>query len=254
MSFDVSATAYGRFMGQYSEPLAALFADWSGIRPGQRALDVGCGTGALTEQLVQRLGTSAVAAVDPSVSFVEATRRRVPELDIRLAGAENLPFADAEFDVALAQLVVHFMTDAVTGLREMARVTRVGGLVAACVWDHAGDRGPLAAFWNAVHDLDPDTPGEATLAGAHEGHLAELFADAGLQQIESSSLTVTRRFATFDDWWQSYTLGVGPAGAYVSGLSDGDREALRDRCATVLPAATFEVSAMAWCARGIVAA
>lgn len=254
MSFDVSASAYGRFMGQYSEPLAALFADRSEVHRGQTALDVGCGAGALTAQLAGRLGTSAVVAVDPSASFVEATRQRLPGLDVRLAGAEELPFADARFDVALAQLVVHFMTDAVRGIREMARVTRAGGIVAACVWDHAGDRGPLAAFWRAVHDLDPDAAGESSLPGTREGHLAELFTAAGLGRIESSSLTVTRRFATFDDWWQPYTLGVGPAGAYVNALSDEAREALRAHCAESLPAAPFEVSALAWCVRGVVGA
>ncbi|MHC5796973.1 class I SAM-dependent methyltransferase [Lacisediminihabitans sp. FW035] len=252
MSFDVSASAYGRFMGQYSEPLAGLFVDWSEVDADQRALDVGCGTGALTEVLAGRLGTGAVAAVDPSASFVEATRQRIPGVDVRLATAEELPFADAAFDVALAQLVVHFMTDAVRGIREMARVTRTGGLVTACVWDHAGDRGPLSVFWSAVHDLDPDAPGEATLPGTRDGHLAEIFAAAGLGRIESSSLTVSRRFATFDDWWQPYTLGVGPAGAYVNGLTDDAREALRAHCAESLPAAPFEVSALAWCARGVV--
>jgi SAM-dependent methyltransferase len=254
MSFDVSASAYDRFMGQYSELLADLFADWSQIHPGQRALDVGCGTGALTEQLARRLGTSAVVAVDPSASFVAATQLRVAGLDVRLAGAEHLPFADAEFTVTLAQLVVHFMTDAVGGLREMARVTRAGGLVTACVWDHAGDRGPLTSFWNAVAELDPDASGEAALAGTREGHLVELFADAGLQQIESSTLTVTRHFDSFDAWWRPYTLGVGPAGAYVNGLTHAERIALRDRCAELLPAESFAVSAMAWCARGVVAA
>ncbi|QNE46283.1 class I SAM-dependent methyltransferase [Glaciihabitans sp. INWT7] len=252
MSFDVSAAAYGRFMGQYSEPLAPLFADWSQLQPHYRALDVGCGTGALTEQLARRLGTGAVAAVDPSPSFVEATTRRVPGLDVRLAGAEHLPFGDGEFDAALAQLVVHFMADPVAGLREMARVTRSGGLVTACVWDHAGDRGPLATFWRAVHDLDPTAAGEAKLAGTREGHLAELFSVAGLHSIESSALSVTRHFASFDEWWHPYTLGVGPAGAYVSGLTDGRREALRMRCAASVPTAPFEVSALAWCARGVV--
>ena len=252
MSFDVSASAYGRFMGQYSEPLAALFAEWSGVHAGQRALDVGCGGGALTEQLAERLGTSAVVAVDPSASFVEATRQRIPGLDVRLGHAEELPFGDADFDVALAQLVVHFMTDAVGGIRQMARVTRAGGMVNACVWDHEGGKGPLADFWNAVHDLDPDAPGEAALPGTREGHLAELFAEAGLQRIESSTLTVTRRFATFDEWWQPYTLGVGPAGAYVNGLSADARGALREHCSELLPATSFAVSALAWCARGVV--
>src|SRR5579859_4600193 len=122
MSFDVSADAYLRFMGRYSEPLAPQFADLAGFGRGQRALDVGCGPGALTAVLVSRAGAEAVSAVEPSASFVAAARERLPGADVRQAAAERLPFPDGVFDVVLAQLVVHFMTDPVTGLREMARV------------------------------------------------------------------------------------------------------------------------------------
>ncbi|UFS60552.1 class I SAM-dependent methyltransferase [Subtercola endophyticus] len=253
MSFDVTADAYLSFMGRYSEPLAGLFADWSGVRRGQRALDVGCGAGALTEQLVMRLGAPAVAAVDPSASFVSATQQRLATVDVQQAGAELLPFADAQFDAVLAQLVIHLMPDAVAGLREMARVTKPGGLVSACVWDHAGEHGPLATFWNAVHDLDPDEPGEATMPGTSDGDLAALFSSAGLVEVEASSLTVTRHYDSFDEWWQPYLLGVGPAGAYAAELSDAERSALRARCVELLPAGAFDVSALAWCARGVVA-
>src|SRR6478752_9646005 len=123
MSFDVAADAYTRFMGQYSEPLGVQFLDLADPQPGQRALDVGCGPGALTAQLVDRLGVTAVAAIDPSESFVDAARARFPGLDVRQGVAEELPFPDAGFDLALAQLVVQFMSDPVVGLREMARVT-----------------------------------------------------------------------------------------------------------------------------------
>lgn len=247
MSFDVTADAYARFMGQYSEPLAERFAEVAQVRAGQRALDVGCGPGVLTARLVERLGPDAVSAIDPSASFVAAARTRFPAVDVRSAVAEDLPFPDDSFDLALAQLVVHFMTDPVSGLREMARVTRPGGLVAACVWDHAGGGGPLATFWRAVHDIDPAAPGEAELAGAREGHLTELCEAAGLTSIEPASLTVTVPFATFADWWEPYTLGVGPAGAYVAGLDEARREVLQARCARLLPSAPFEVAASAWC-------
>ena len=129
MSFDVSADAYLRFMGRYSEPLAARFADLAGIRPGQRVLDVGCGPGALAAELVSRVGAGAVSAVEPSASFVAAARDRLPGVDIRRSPAEQLPFGDGVFDAAMAQLVVHFMTDPVAGLREMGRVTRPGARV-----------------------------------------------------------------------------------------------------------------------------
>ena len=249
MTFDVPADAYDRFMGRYSEPLAAQFVDLAQVREGQRALDVGCGPGALTAQLVQRLGPGAVTAVDPSPSFVSAARARLPGVDVLPGTAEQLPFADDHFDLALAQLVVHFMADPVAGLREMGRVTRPGGVVATCVWDHAGGSGPLSTFWQAVRDVDPGAPDEAGLAGAREGHLVELCDAAGLRDVEPGRLTVTVGFATFEDWWEPFTLGVGPAGGYVARLDEPRRAVLRERCAERLPPAPFEVSASAWCVR-----
>ena len=250
MSFDVSADAYSRFMGRYSEPLAAEFVALLGLRDDARVLDVGCGPGALTRELVQRLGTAAVCAVDPSVSFVAAVRDRIPGIEVHRAAAEELPFADDRFDCAVAQLVVHFMTDPVAGLVEMARVTRSGGLVAACVWDHGSAAGPLSAFWRGVHALDPDAKGEAALAGAREGDLAELFGKAGLHDVESTVLTVHVRFASFQDWWDPFTLGVGPAGTYVARLDATRRAELASECAGLLPPAPFEITASAWTALG----
>lgn len=248
--FDVTADAYGRFMGQYAEPLAVPFLEFAGVRTGQRALDVGCGPGALTAQLVQRLSAKDVAAVDPSGSFVEAISARLPDVDVREGSAEQLPFPDNSFDCALAQLVVHFMTDPVAGLREMARVVGPDGVVATCVWDHGGDGGPLTDFWQAVHDIDPDHPGEAELPGTREGHLAQLSESAGLRGIESGKLTVEVGFASFSDWWDPYTLGVGPPGAYVAQLDVARRDLLRDRCEQRLPPAPFTVRGSAWCAKG----
>src|SRR4051812_32261226 len=141
-------------MGRYSMPLAPLMADFAGVVPRQRVVDVGCGPGALTSELVRRAGADSVSAVDPSEPFVAAAKERHPGVDVRLASAEQLPFGDDEFDVSLAQLVVHFMADPVKGLGEMRRVTRPGGVVAACVWDHAGGTGPLSPFWEAAHELD----------------------------------------------------------------------------------------------------
>ena len=236
-------------MGRYSEPLAGLFADLAGIRRGQRALDVGCGPGALTAELVRRLGGDAVGAVDPSEPFAAAVAERFPGVDVRLAAAERLPFGDAAFDATVAQLVVHFMASPVAGLAEMGRVTRPGGVIAACVWDHAGGRGPLAAFWQAVRELDPRAPDESGLAGVREGHLAQLFGQAGLTVTGATALTVQVQHATFDDWWQPFTLGVGPAGAYVAALDGEHRAALRERCRVKLsPPAT--ISATAWAITG----
>jgi len=249
MSFDVAAESYGRFMGRYSEPLAAEFVRLADPQPGQRVLDVGCGPGAVSARLVERLGAPAVCAIDPSAPFVAATRERLPGVDVRQGTAEALPWADDAFDQALAQLVVHFMTDPVAALREMARVTRPGGLVAASVWDYAGARSPLSVFWTAVRELDPEHPGEAELAGARPGHLAELFHAAGLREIAAGELTVRVRVGGFDDWWQPYALGVGPAGTYLAAQDDAARKQLRARCAARLPAGPFEMSATAWVVR-----
>jgi SAM-dependent methyltransferase len=252
VSFTVAADAYDRFMGRYSVPLAPQFADFAAVAAGQRVLDVGCGPGALTAELVGRLGPAAVSAVDPSEPFVAAARERHPGVDVRRSAAEQLPFEDQTFDAALAQLVVHFMADPVVGLRELARVTRKDGVVAACVWDHAGGGGPLSVFWDAARELDPDVEDESQLAGSREGHLAELFQAAGLREIEESALSVNVEHRSFEDWWEPFTLGVGPAGAYAAGL-DAERQArLRELCREMLPAAPFALSARAWAARGLV--
>jgi SAM-dependent methyltransferase len=252
VSFTVAADAYDRFMGRYSVPLAPLLADFVGVAAGQAVLDVGCGPGALTAELVRRLGPAAVCAVDPSETFVAAARQRHPAVTVRRAAAEQLPFADRAFDAALAQLVVHFMADPVVGLREMGRVTRSRGVVAACVWDHEGDTGPLSVFWDAARELDPDVKGESGLAGASEGHLAQLFHDAGLGEIQENTLSISVRHRSFEEWWEPYTLGVGPAGSYVAGL-DADRQAqLCELCRNLLPAAPFVLTARAWAVRGFV--
>jgi SAM-dependent methyltransferase len=250
MSFTVDPDAYDRFMGRYSAPLAPGFADVGAIEHGLHVLDVGCGTGALTAELVRRLGPGRVAAVDPSERFVAALRDRQPGVEVRQAAAEVLPFEDGTFDAALAQLVVHFMADPIAGLREMARVTRAGGVVAACVWDHAGRRGPLSPFWRAARDLDPDVQDESRLAGVAEGHLGGLFEAAGMRDVENGGLTITVEHATFDAWWEPFTLGVGPAGDYVTHLDESRRTALRDHCRELLPDAPFSLSALAWTARG----
>ena len=251
MSFDVPADAYDRYMGRYSRQLSAQMADLAGVRPGQRVLDVGCGPGALTAELVTRLGADAVAAVDPSESFVAATRERHPGVDVRHASAEELPFADRSFDGAIAQLVVHFMADPVAGLAEMARVTRRDGVVAACVWDHASEQGPLSHFWRAAHVHDPDVRDESELAGAREGDLARLFEAAGLREIEASVVTASVEYPSFDAWWEPFTYGVGPAGAYLVALDDDRKAQLRDTARGGFASEPFVISARAWAARGL---
>ena len=246
MSFDVSADAYARFMGRYSRPLATAFADVIAPSPGQRVLDVGCGPGALTEELAHRVGADHVSAIDPSELFVAAVRRLLPTVSVARGGAEHLPYPDAAFDVVLAQLVVHFMTDPVAGLTEMARVASPGGTVGANVWDHSEGRGPLSTFWRAVREIDPAASDESHLAGVAEGQLVALFEGAGMTAPSATTLSVPVAHPSFEEWWQPFTLGVGPAGDYVARLDAGAQEQLRDRCKQLLPRPPFTFEAAAW--------
>jgi SAM-dependent methyltransferase len=246
----VAADAYDRYMGRYSVPLAPQLADFAGVTGGT-ALDVGAGTGALTGELVRRLGPAAVTAVDPSEPFVDALRERFPAVTALRAAAEHLPFADDAFDAALAQLVVHFMSDPVGGIREMGRVTGSRGTVAACVWDFEGDEAPVSVLWAAASALDPQVEGEAHRAGARAGHLAALFEQAGLRAVEDGTLAVTVGHPTFEDWWEPFTLGVGPGGAYVAGLDPEQVEGLREECRRRLPEPPFALTGRAWAARGL---
>ena len=134
----------------------------------------------------------------------------------------------------------------------MARVTREGGVVAACVWDHAGGKGPLSLFWGAVRQLDPDVEGESRRAGAREGHLGDLCRSAGIHEIDESTLSVDVNHPSFQEWWEPFELGVGPAGDYLSGLDPKRLAQLRELCRAMLPAPPFTVTAQAWAARGLV--
>jgi SAM-dependent methyltransferase len=252
MAFDVPSAAYQRFMGEFSDVLAGPFTDYAGVAPGSamRVLDVGCGPGALTAELVSRLSASHIAAVDPSVPFVAAARKRLPEIDVREGAAENLPFESDTFDAAMAQLVVLFMKDQAAGLSEMARVTRPGGVVAVSSWDHASGRGPLTKFWTAVRELWPQDR-DVDERGMPAEALANLLAGAGLRDIEVTDLTAIRRYETFEEWWEPHTLGVGPVGDYYCALDEDQRAALRAKAAETTPEIPFTVEAVATAARGI---
>ncbi len=252
MSFEVPAAAYDRFMGVHSRQLASQMIDLAGLTPDDRVLDVGCGPGALTTELVQLLGADSVAAIDPSESFVAAARERHPGVNVQRGTAEALPHPDSAFDAALAQLVVHFMADPVAGIREMARVTRPDGVVAACVWDHAGERSPLAPFWAGAHQLDLDVLDESGLAGAREGHLVELFEASGLRDVEQSEVVARIEYASVDDWFEPFALGVGPAGAAYAKLDPQQKAELDERCREILGPPPFELVSVAWAARGVV--
>jgi SAM-dependent methyltransferase len=248
MSLD-AADAYDRFMGRFSRPLATPFAEFAGLPPDGRVLDVGCGPGALTAELARRAGPERVTAVDPSADYVAALRGRQPGVEVIQAPAEKLPFEGDSFAATLAQLVVNVMDDPVAGVREMARVTREGGVVAACVWDFT-DGGPLGPFWAAAKALDPEVETGSVCPGSRAGHLADLFRAAGIGDVVDGAVAVDVEHATFEDWWEPFTLGVAPSGAHVAGLDPDRRAALRELCRERLPEPPFVVSAKAWVARG----
>jgi SAM-dependent methyltransferase len=252
-TFSVDGDSYDRFMGRYSAGLAASFADAAGVTAGHSALDVGCGPGALTRELVDRLGSDRVAACDPSPAFVVACSERFPEVDVRPGRAEELPFESGTFDHALAQLVLHFVSEPDRAVDEMRRVVRPGGTVAACVWDFADGMEMLRAFWDAAVAIEPDAPDEAgTLRFGGPREIAELFVAGGLDDVHEVTLTTSSRYESFDELWAGFLAGIGPAGAYCVGLDSERRERLRstlfDRLGS--PEAGFTLGAVARCAVG----
>jgi len=250
-----SGAAYDGFMGRYSRVLAGLFADVAEVARGQQALDVGCGTGALTGELVRRLGAGAVTACDPSAPFVEECRARHPGVDVRTGGAEALPFGDGVADRVLAQLVLHFVGDPRVAAAEFRRVLRPGGVVAACVWDFDEGMQMLRAFWDAALAQDAEAPDEArTMRFGRPGEIAQLFADHGFEDVVESTLKVSCTYGDFDELWAGFLAGVGPAGGYCVSRTDDERTRIRDELLVRLgaPAGPFALTAAARCARATV--
>jgi SAM-dependent methyltransferase len=233
--------------------------DFAGTEPGMRALDVGCGPGALTAALADRLGRENLSAADPSEPFVAACRARLPGVEVVLAPAEKLPFVDDSFDATLSQLVVNFMRDAQAGVHEMARVTRPGGVVASCVWDYAGEMTLLRAFWDAAREVDPERAAAAdegvVMHWCGDGELAELWRDSGLCDVRFGALTVGAAYTDFEDLWSPFTTGIAPSGAFCKSLDEDQRAALHDAYRRRLGVGNgpFELTARAWAAAGRVA-
>ncbi|MEZ5102726.1 MAG: class I SAM-dependent methyltransferase [Thermoleophilia bacterium] len=250
-TFRVAGDAYDRFMGRYSRPLARLFADAADVRPGQRALDVGCGPGALTSELVARLGADAVASVDPSEPFVTACAERHPGVDVRVGRSEELPYADASFDRVLCQLVLRFVSDAPRAVAEQRRVGRPGGLVGACVWDSTSGMEMLDAFWQAARVVSSSATSDDLLLGG-PGEIVALLEAAGLEDVVESELRVESTYTDFDELWDAFLLGVGPAGSLALGLDDERRERLRQELLLRIgsPVGSFTLRGMARCAVG----
>jgi SAM-dependent methyltransferase len=249
-SFQASGDAYDRFMGRYSRPLAIAFADAAGVESAMAVLDVGCGPGALTGELVTRLEPGHVSAFDPSPPFVAECRVRHPGVDVRPGRVESIPFDDDTFDCALAQLVLHFVTDPELAAREMRRVVRPGGTIGACVWDFSEGMEMLRRFWDAALIVDPDAPDEArTLRFGRQGEIAELFEAADLHDIVETTLQVSSTYEDFDELWSGFLAGIGPAGTYCTSLPEERRVALRAELFTSIgrPSGSVTMPAVARC-------
>jgi len=239
--FRVDGDAYDDFMGRYSTLLARRFADFAGIGAGMRVLDVGAGTGALTGELVSR-GASAAAA-DPSPEFVAAFRKRFPDVEVHEAPAEELPFGSGTFDVALAQLVVAFVSDAPAAVAEMARVAR---RVAVCMW------GVAEVDMFAAIDRTAVAIGASNLSEPRRYRTPQEIHDllAPLGEIESAELDVTAGYRDFDEFWQTLQRGVGPAGHWIASLDVEAHERAHDELFRQLgsPGGSFELNARAFAA------
>jgi len=234
-----SDTAYDSFMGRFSTRLAPLFADFAGAEGF--VLDVGAGTGALTAELVRR--GLRVAAGEPAPAFVAALRSRFPGVDVREAGAEDLPWADETFDAALAQLVVAFMQDAHAGIREMQRVVHSGGTFAVCMWDSKGME-MLAAIDRTRNALGD--PGEGVLPYRTREAIEELVPGATIELLE-----VDADYTDFEDFWTALAGGSGPAGAWAAALGEEQRDAARTELFRQLerPEGPFTLTGRAWAAK-----
>ena len=250
MTFDVAPEVYDAYMGRFSAPLARLFAEWADLPDSGEILDVGSGPGALTAVLVERYDAASVTAIDPSATFVAAIEQRLPGVEARLGAAEALPFPDDSFDASLAALVVHFMADAAAGAAEMVRVTRTGGVVAACVWDQENDRGPFSPYLRAVRAEAGPRPRRGA-PGTRRGDLVRLLEDAGCTDTAEAELEVAVGYETFDGWWDVHVHGTGTIAGALDGLDADAVARVRSRAFADLGEGPFTVRATAWTARGL---
>jgi len=251
---------YEQYVGRWSRKIAPLFLSWLKIPAGRRWLDVGCGTGALCATIVDRCSPSSVVGVEPSEGFLETTKRNLSDQAVLHQGtATAIPLGDASVDVVVSALVLNFISDQRAALLEMARVTRNEGTIAAYVWDYAGKMELMRVFWDAAVELNPSA------ANLDEGvrfpmcspePLKKLFAGAGLRGVEVKPLDVPTQFENFDDYWQPFLGGQGPAPAYAMSLDEAARAHLRDNIRKRIPtmaSGAILLNARAWAVRAAVA-
>jgi len=259
--FSASA-GYERFMGRWSQALAPRYIDFAGLKDGDRVLDVGTGTGSLGSAIETRMPSSRVVGIDPSEGFIAFARKNSKSNRARyeVGDAQALKFEDASFDSTLALLVMNFVPDHDKAIVEMRRVTRPRGVVSACVWDYNEGMQMLRFFWDEAVAIDPSSEpkDERHMKLSHEGQLAALWKSAGLVNVLEKPLTIDQAFSSFDDFWDPFTKGVGPGGAYVVSLSEDRRAQLESRMRKRLLGGRgdgpFALKARAWCVRGEVPA
>ena len=255
----VSASAYDNMMGRWSTRLAPLFVGFARVRDGARILDVGCGTGSLVQAVADVARESKIVGIDPAPTFIEHCRKRFadPRFAFDCGNGMELPYPDGSFDQALSQLVLQFVPQPEKAAREMRRVTRPGGTVAAATWD-AANLELSAVLWDEAVKLDSAAAARApgTRPCSRKGQLAELWQATGFENSEETALEIPTEFSSFDDYWLPFTTGTGPHGVYVATLTPEQRDALRDALRRRLlgdrPDGPFSMRARALAVRGTV--
>lgn len=257
-----SASDYERYVGRWSSSVAREFLRWLQPPQGARWLDVGCGTGALSAQIAADAGPASVDGIDPSPAFVQEASRRLPgsSFSFAVGDAQDLPKPDRTYDAVVSGLVLTFIPDIGAGLREMARVAKAGGTVAAYVWDYSGEMQMMRFFWDAALELRPsaaDLDEGLRFSMARPDALEGLFGDAGLIELQTSAVEIPTLFADFNDYWDPFLGGTGPAPKYLASLSPSDRDDIHDLLQSRLPIGddgSIELKARAWAVRGTVPA
>lgn len=251
--------AYEPYVGRWSRLVAREFLGWLAVPPAGRWLDVGCGTGALSQTILDLAAPASVTGIDTSAGYIAYARDHVrdPRARFTTSDAQSLAEADAAYDAAVSGLALNFIPDPPRAVAELARVTRPGATVAAYVWDYAGEMQLIRRFWDAAVALDPAA--HALDEGprfplCHPHRLTALFQDAGLAAVEARAIDVPTLFHDFDDYWSPFLGGQGPAPGYAMSLDEQRRTALRERLRTTLPSrpdGAIPLIARAWAVRAI---